>query len=78
MLGEEPYKQQWATGVRATRRVVVAAPGARGAAALAIFRAYLVARERARRSPLAQRVRRYGRSELRSMLRLPFTWRSGS
>jgi hypothetical protein len=75
MLGEEPYKEQWATGARATRRVVVAAPGPRGATALALFRAYLLARERARRSTLAQRVRRYGLGELRTTLRLPFNRR---
>jgi CelD/BcsL family acetyltransferase involved in cellulose biosynthesis len=78
MLGEEPYKQQWSTGVRSTQRLVVAAPGPPGAAALAVFRAYLLARERARRSPLAQRLRRHGLSELRTMLRLPFARRSAS
>jgi CelD/BcsL family acetyltransferase involved in cellulose biosynthesis len=71
MLGEEPYKEQWATDTRATCRLVVAAPGPRAAAALVILRGYLLLRERARQSPLAQRVRRYGLGELRTLLRLP-------
>jgi CelD/BcsL family acetyltransferase involved in cellulose biosynthesis len=66
MLGEEAYKDQWATGSRGTNRVLVAAPGPRGRAALAMFQAYLTGRERARRSPLLQRARRYGLGRLRA------------
>src|SRR5205823_6441631 len=38
MLGDEPYKSQWATGGRTTCRLLLAAPGARGRAALLAFR----------------------------------------
>jgi CelD/BcsL family acetyltransferase involved in cellulose biosynthesis len=60
MLGVEPYKQPWATGQRSTSRMVVAAPGPRGALALSAFALCLRARESARRAPLLQRARRYG------------------
>jgi CelD/BcsL family acetyltransferase involved in cellulose biosynthesis len=59
MLGDEPYKDQWATGRRTTKRLVLAAPGLRGAIALTAFRAYLGGREWARRTPSVQRARRY-------------------
>lgn len=68
MLGDEPYKEPWATGQRGTTRVVVAAPGARGRAALVAFRGYLALREQARRSALVQRVRRYGVGELKQVV----------
>jgi CelD/BcsL family acetyltransferase involved in cellulose biosynthesis len=60
MLGDEPYKAQWASGSRSTSRLVIGAPTVAGRLALAGFRGYLVGRERARRSPLIQRARRYG------------------
>ena len=66
MLGDEPYKAQWATGHRTTCRLVLAAPGARGRAALGLFRGFLTVRERARRSRRLQNVRRYG---IRALLR---------
>lgn len=66
MLGDELYKQQWASGQRSTTRLVVAAPGPRGALALSAFQVYLGARERARRSPVVQRARRYGLGWLRA------------
>ena len=66
MLGDEPYKAQWATGRRTTCRLVLAAPGARGRAALGLFRGFLTVRERARRSRRLQNVRRYG---IRALLR---------
>lgn len=68
MLGEESYKAQWASGTRQTCRLVIAAPNPRGALALAAFRAYLRARERARRSPLLQRARRYGIGQAKMLL----------
>jgi CelD/BcsL family acetyltransferase involved in cellulose biosynthesis len=69
MLGEEPYKEQWASGARGTTRVVVAAPNLGGIAALAGFRAYLAIQERARQMPLIQRARRYGIGTLKRVLR---------
>jgi CelD/BcsL family acetyltransferase involved in cellulose biosynthesis len=66
MLGDEPYKAQWATGRRTTSRLVVAAPGVRGRAALLAFDGYLRIRERARRSGYLQDARRYG---IRALLR---------
>ena len=60
MLGDEPYKWQWASGARATVRVVVGAPGPLGRAALSVFSAYLAAREAARHSATIREARRRG------------------
>jgi CelD/BcsL family acetyltransferase involved in cellulose biosynthesis len=66
MLGDEPYKAQWASGIRGTQRLLLAAPCPRGSLALTAFRAYLAARERARQSERLQRLRRYGLKGLRA------------
>ena len=60
MLGDEPYKAQWASGSRSTSRLVIGAPSVAGRLALAGFGRYLVGRERARHSAAIQQVRRYG------------------
>ncbi len=64
MLGEEPYKKQWASGARGTSRLLIAAPGPTGLAALSAMYVYLAARERARGSALLRRVRRHGLTRL--------------
>ena len=66
MLGEEPYKEQWASGVRGSQRLLLGARGPRGRLALAAFRGYLAARERARQSQRVQRLRRYGLRGIRA------------
>jgi CelD/BcsL family acetyltransferase involved in cellulose biosynthesis len=70
MLGDEPYKAQWATEERHTVRLVLGAPGSRGRAAAGALIAWHRLRERARRSPLLRRVRRYGLGRARTALRL--------
>ena len=69
MLGDEPYKAQWATEQRHTLRLVLGVPGSRGWAAGALV-AWHRLREQARRSPLLRRVRRYGLGRARAALRL--------
>jgi CelD/BcsL family acetyltransferase involved in cellulose biosynthesis len=69
MLGDEPYKAQWASGSRSTSRLVIGAPTVAGRLALAGFRGYLVGRERARRSSAVQQVRRYGWRGVRRIVR---------
>jgi CelD/BcsL family acetyltransferase involved in cellulose biosynthesis len=69
MLGQEAYKEQWASGSRGTLRLLVAAPGSRGRLAIEGFSRYLAAREQARRSATIQKVRRYGRGRVKRVFR---------
>ena len=69
MLGEEPYKEQWASGSRGTVRLVLAAPGPRGRLALEAFHGLLVAREQARHSETLRSVRRHGVGRVKRAVR---------
>ena len=69
MLGEEPYKARWATEERRTVNLVIGGRGVRGRAAFASLTAWQRARERARRSTLLQRARRYGVGRAKDLLR---------
>ncbi|HYU17086.1 MAG TPA: GNAT family N-acetyltransferase [Chloroflexota bacterium] len=60
MLGDEPYKAQWATRSRQTVRLVVGNHGSRGRAAFQLVVGTHRLRRRARASPFLQRARRYG------------------
>jgi CelD/BcsL family acetyltransferase involved in cellulose biosynthesis len=60
MLGEEPYKAQWATEERRTMQLVIGNRGARGCAAFATVVSWQRLRARARASTILQRARRYG------------------
>jgi CelD/BcsL family acetyltransferase involved in cellulose biosynthesis len=60
MLGDEPYKAQWATEERHTVRLVIANRGVRGRAAFEALVARHRLRQRARGSELLQYARRHG------------------
>jgi CelD/BcsL family acetyltransferase involved in cellulose biosynthesis len=60
MLGDEPYKAQWATEERHTVRLVIANRGVRGRAAFEALISWHGLRQRARASELLQHARRYG------------------
>ena len=64
MIGDEPYKQQWATEARQTVRLLLAGRGAAGRTAFEALRAWHGVRGRARTSRILQRVRRYGLASL--------------
>ncbi|MFN8522560.1 MAG: GNAT family N-acetyltransferase [Chloroflexota bacterium] len=68
MLGDEPYKAQWATEECRTARLVIGNVGARGAAALESIVAWHGARQWARSSPTVASARRYGVGRLRAVL----------
>jgi CelD/BcsL family acetyltransferase involved in cellulose biosynthesis len=60
MLGDEPYKADWATEERRTVRLVIGNRGARGRAAFATVVSWQRLRARARASTILRRARRYG------------------
>ena len=68
MLGEEPYKARWATEERRTVNLIIGGRGVRGRAAFTSLAVWQQARDRARRSPLLQRLRRYGLGRAKAML----------
>lgn len=69
MLGEESYKEQWASGSRGTRRLVLAAPGSRGRLALEAFHSLLAARQQARQSETLRSVRRHSLGRVKRAVR---------
>jgi CelD/BcsL family acetyltransferase involved in cellulose biosynthesis len=69
MLGDEPYKADWATETRETVNLVVGAPTLRGQAAFAALIGAQRARRRARSSPLIQRARRHWLGRAKALVR---------
>jgi len=69
MLGEEPYKARWATEERRTVNLAIGGSGARGRAAFLALTAWQRVRDRARRSPRLQHLRRHGLGRLRAAFR---------
>jgi CelD/BcsL family acetyltransferase involved in cellulose biosynthesis len=69
MLGDEPYKADWATESRETVNIVVGAPTLRGQAAFAALIGAQQARRRARSSPLIQHARRHWLGRVKTLVR---------
>lgn len=69
MLGDEPYKTQWADHQRRTVRMVVGSQGPRGRLAVRSVVAWHRLKQRARASDTLQRARRYGVGRVLALLR---------